>query len=532
MSITSLSFLLFVAVVIVLYYMIPNKKDQWIVLLAASCFFYLTTGIKNIIYVLITAGSTYFATAVMQKMITEQNGYLKEHKAELSRDEKKAIKQRCLLKRRWVMVAAMLLNFGILCVFKYLNFILEQVGGLVGAISGGAGFSVTVDLIVPLGISFYTFQTMGYLADVYWEKAEHERNFGKMLLFVSFFPQMTQGPISSYGQLSKELFTEHKFSYQNYSYGCQRMIWGFFKKLVVADLLAPFVGEIFANYRMYPGVTVLMGAFMYSAQIYADFSGYMDIVCGFSEILGIKLAENFDRPYFSKSIAEYWRRWHITLGAWFKTYIYYPIAVSKWNRNLGKAIQKRFGASAGKSMPASIALVAVWLTTGLWHGASWGYIAWGGVNGLFIIFSLWMEPIYGEWKHKLHIRENSGYWRGFQTLRTFVLVTFIKVLPEVGTLQDGFGLWMRIFTNHDVPKSLQQIVPAYQGVGDLLNIMVILFGVFLMLFVSLLQRKQKVRAWMGRRPRFVRWGSYLLLVFLILVFGTGSAKESFMYAQF
>ncbi len=411
MSITSVVFLAFLAVVVIAYWAVPNKKYQWCILLAASCIFYLSTGSRNMIFVLTTAVSAYLAARWMQRLSDTQNTYLKEHKAELTREDKKRIKRRGLVQRRWVMAGTMLLNFGILCYFKYLNFVLGQVGILAGFLSGRRSFWSPVDLLVPLGISFYTFQTMGYLADVYWEKVKPEKNFGKMLLFVSFFPQMTQGPISNYSQLSGALFAEHAFSYQDYSYGCQRMIWGFFKKLVVADLLSPYVTEIFASYGKYPGITVLVGAFLYSAQIYADFSGYMDIMCGFTETLGIRLAENFERPYFSKSIAEYWRRWHITLGAWFKTYIYYPIAVSGWNRNLAKRVQKKFGAAAGKSMPATVALVAVWLVTGLWHGASWGYIAWGGVNGLFIIFSLWMEPVYGKGKQKLGIREEGLGWR-------------------------------------------------------------------------------------------------------------------------
>ena len=203
---------------------------------------------------------------------------------------------------------------------------------------------------------------------------------------------MTQGPISTYSQLAGQLYEGHAFTYENFALGGQRMIWGYFKKLVLADVLAPWVGAVFQHYPDYTGGAVLVGIFFYSIRIYADFSGYMDIMCGFCQIIGIRLEENFLRPYFSKSIAEYWRRWHITLGAWFKNYLYYPIAVSKWNTKIGKWGRRRFGKTFGQAMPASIALVAVWLTTGLWHGASWAYIAWGGVNGLFIIVSLWLDP--------------------------------------------------------------------------------------------------------------------------------------------
>ena len=387
---------------------------------------------------------------------------------------------------------------------------------------------MALDLIVPLGLSFYTFQTMGYVADVYWKKTDAQKNFFKMLLFVSFFPQITQGPISNYSYLSEQLFATHPFKYKNLSRGFQRLVWGFAKKIILADLLAPYVADVFENYANYTGITVLCGAFFYSIQIYADFSGYMDIVCGLCEMLDIRLSENFDRPYFSKSIAEYWRRWHITLGDWFKTYIYYPIAVSKWNQKIGKLSQKRFGKHIGQTIPASIALVAVWLTTGLWHGASWGYIAWGGVNGIFIIFSLWMEPVYELCKKKLRIPQSSWYWRAFQTVRTFFLVTLIKVLPEVGTLSDGIGLWKKIFTDFEIPKTFAEFLPF----AEIKELNVIIIATVILFISSLIQRKQPIRDWFaGIRAPF-RYIILALLVLVTLYYGCSGSAGGFLYAQF
>lgn len=532
MTITSISFLLFLFVVIITYYVIPWKKYQWCWLLFASCYFYLQTGTKNIVYILFTAFTTYLAAIWMQQLKGKQQHFFTVHKATLSKEDKKRLKQACNLKRRCIMIITMIMNFSVLCTFKYLNFLLAQITTLRNLFIQKEALSPSVELLVPLGISFYTFQTMGYLADVYWEKTDAEHNFGKVLLFTSFFPQITQGPISRYEQLSKELFKEHFFSYRNYSYGCQRMIWGFYKKMVIADLLAPIIREYFANYSNYPGISVLLGAFLYSIQIYADFSGYMDIVCGFCETLNIRMTENFERPYFSKSIAEYWRRWHISLGAWFKTYIYYPIAVSKWNHSLGKKLGNKLGTMVSKTMPASIALVVTWLTTGLWHGASWSYIVWGLVNGFFIIFSLWMEPFYEQIKIKLKINQEKQGWKIFQVLRTFILITFIKVLPEVGTINDGIGFWKHIFTNHTIPLSFTEIIPTCTGISDLLNIFVIIVGICLIFITSMLQRRQSVRDQIAHLPTIIRWAIYTILVLFILVFGTGSAKENFMYAQF
>ncbi len=529
MSLTSIWFLIFAVALLIVYYAVPGKY-RWMVLLAASMVFYCWAGIKNALYILITAASTYGATRWMHLLSQRQKQYLKEHKADLSREERSALKKQCKSRRRAIMTLTLVLNFGILCVFKYAHFALQQFNAL-AALFGGSGIEDTLNLIIPLGISFYTFQTMGYLIDVYWEKYAPEKNFFRVLLFVSFFPQITQGPISDFPQLQGELFTPHAFSGDNFSRGFQRMLTGFFKKLVLANLLAPYVQDVFANYAQYAGITVAIGAVCYSIQIYADFSGYMDIVCGLCEMLGIRLTENFERPYFSKSVAEYWRRWHISLGAWFKAYLYYPIAVAKWNQKLGKAAQQRLGKKFGQTVSASVALVAVWLTTGLWHGASWAYIAWGGVNGLFIIASLWLEPAFDKTKAALRIREDAWSWRAFQTLRTFALVTLIKVLPEVGTLSEGLGLWKQIFTNFTIPASLHELLPF---VTDKTGLIVIALSTAALFVGSLLQRKKPVRDYFAKVPMPVRVVLLAAMTIAIIYFGVPASGNGtqFLYAQF
>lgn len=530
MDILSFNFLIFLLSLIVLYYILP-QKHQWKILLIFSLFFYCFGGIKNVLFILITATTTYWSAQYIQQNNDNQKKYLKEHKAELSKDEKNAFKAQNKTKRKRILVLTLILNFGILCSFKYIHFAIEQINTIVTSF-GHSGINNSFQWLIPLGISFYTFQSMGYLLDVYWNKCTAEKNYFKVLLFTSFFPQITQGPISNFSQLSSELFKDHPFEYHNYSWGAQRMIWGFFKKMVLANMLSVYVQDVFANYSQYSGITTLIGAFLYSAQIYMDFSGYMDIMCGLCEILGIKLTENFERPYFSKSIAEYWRRWHISLGAWFKNYIYYPMAMAKWNQKLGRFAKDKLGKSFGNYLPASVALVAVWLTTGLWHGASWAYIAWGGVNGLFIIFSMWMEHIYEKWKKALHINESLWIWRAFQTIRTFILVTFIKVLPEVGTLSEGFGLWKQVFTNHHIPTSFYELFPF---VTNKLELFIILMGLTLIFITSLIQRRQPIRAWLEQKTSFpVRILIYSLLFFLIMYYGVPASGKAggFMYEQF
>ena len=528
MSILSVRFLLFLAGLIVLYFSLP-KRFQWWVLLAFSLGFYALGGLRNLPFLLLTALTVWGAALYIQRNADAQKAYLKAHK-ELSKEEKNAHKAKQKNRRKLAMLVCLLLNIGILCAMKYVHFLLAQANAVAGIFGGEV--RDTIRWIIPLGISFYTFQSVGYLLDVYWGKAEAERNPLKALLFTSFFPQITQGPISAWRDLSGELFTEHSLDYRNFSYGAQRMIWGFFKKMVVANILAPYVQNVFANYPTYSGLTTFLGALCYSAQIYADFSGYMDIMCGLCQILGIRLTETFDRPYFSKSIAEYWRRWHMSLGAWFKNYVYYPMAMAKWNQRLGRTAKQKLGRAFGDYLPATVALVATWLATGLWHGASWGYIAWGGLNGLFIIFSMWMENTFTKWKKGLHIHEDAWLWRAFQVCRTFLLVTFIKVLPEVGSLRDGLGLWKRILTEHTIPRSLGQLLPF---VDTYRNLAAALLGICLMFVVSLLQRKGSVRTQMDRKlPYLLRIMVFVALFFLILYFGVPASGGlgDFMYAEF
>lgn len=313
------------------------------------------------------------------------------------------------------------------------------------------------------------------------------------------------------------------------------MLWGFVKKMLLANILAPYVQDVFANYAQYSSITVLIGAIMYSIQIYADFSGYMDIMCGYCEMLGIHLTENFNRPYFSKSVAEYWRRWHISLGEWFKNYIYYPIGISKWNRKLAVFASEKLGKRFGYAIPATIALIIVWLATGLWHGASWAYVVWGLANGFFIILSMWLEPFYAKCRKVLHVKESSWWWRAFQVLRTFLLVTLIKVLPEVGTLSQGMGLIGHMFS-FVFPNNLSSIF-AFVDITHKENLLklgiaVVVFVVFFIF--SLLQRKRSIRERFKKVPLPIRLSICVLVLIFLIAFEVTAAwgNGGFMYEQF
>ena len=526
MSFVSLGFLLFIAVLFGAYYAVP-KRFQWVILLLASLVFYTFAGYAGLLFILVTAVTIHFGALKLQSMGEKQAAWLKAHKAELSKEERNLAKQRGQRKKRLLLAAVLLFNFGILCLFKYFD-----LGGRSFSLPFGGEPVLTFTFIVPLGLSFYTFQSTGYLIDVYWENIQAEPNYFKTLLFISFFPQITQGPISVYEDLSKELFAEHTYSYQDFSRGARRFIWGMFKKVLIADALAPYVTGVFSDYASYPGYIALCAAFGYSIQIYTDFSGYMDMACGVSQIFGIRLTENFDRPYFAKSIAEYWRRWHISLGVWFKRYLYYPVAMAKWNKKLGKNVSM-WSKGFGRNVPAAIALIATWAATGIWHGSNAGYLVWGLLNGAFIIVSLWTDPVFAGWKKKLNINEAAFPWRAYVTIRTFILVTFIKVLPEVGTLRDGLGLWKHAFTAMKLPAGVSSFFPKFLEDTQIFNIKLALVFTALLFVTSLLQRKKPLYEYMEKVPWVARIAIMAAVAIVIIGFGLGqTGGGGFMYARF
>lgn len=535
MAITSLSFVVFIFVLWAIYFIVP-QRFQWLILLIASILFYTSGGAATIIYVLLTSLSVYLATRVIQNMADKNKAYIKEHKAELTKEEKKSVKNRSKKYRRFILVFAILFNFSFLGIFKYSHFAIDLVNPLIGFL-GMRLINNSFSLIVPLGISYYTLQATGYMVDVFWEKSKAEKNFFKVLLFISFFPQITQGPISEYNFLSGELFKEHQFTYGNFSRGFQRMLWGFFKKMVVADTLSPYVTTILSGYANYSGVTCFVGALLYMSQLYADFSGYMDIMCGYCEMLDISLTENFNRPYFSKSIAELWRRWHISLGQWLRTYVYYPVAMSRWNQKISKQTKRVLGEYASGKIAATVPLLFVWLFIGLWHDASWEYIVWGLGNAFFIISSVWLGPVYLRMKSIMHIKECSIYYKVFQIIRTFCTFTFLEIVAAV-TAMGGSGIKyvVKIFTDHTIPRGLSELFPSAEGLGGQFLIMLMLSfaGLLLMLVFSLLQRKKPVRDYFNNIPLLFR---IIIMVLTVIIIASAGVQASwgagaFMYANF
>ena len=316
MTLTSLSFYLLVLALLVLYYLVP-KRFQWVVLLIGSYAFYAFVCLRYMGFIVITTLTTYFGARGMDAMTARMEQTVAAHKQDWEREARKAYKKRCKSRRKALMIGILVFNFGILAVLKYYNFFAESMEALFASV----GLTVSlghIGLLLPLGISFYTFQSMGYVLDVYREKVPAERNVGKLALFVSFFPQIIQGPIGVYDQLAHQLYDEHKYNFDNIRYGAELILWGFFKKLVIADRAVGMIHTVAGAYTDYAGTYVLLAALVYALQLYADFSGGIDISRGVAQMFGITMGENFRRPYFSRTLTEYWHRWHISLGDWLR----------------------------------------------------------------------------------------------------------------------------------------------------------------------------------------------------------------------
>lgn len=530
MLFTSYEFILFLVVLFILYYIIP-KKYQWMLLLAGSYLFYSFAGLKYLAYILATTLSTYFISQKIGKLQETAAEYIKNNKAELSREERKAYKEKNKKRQRQWLAFCLVFNFGILAVVKYYNFTVLNINSVFDLLK--INFNIpTFGFILPLGISFYTFQTMGYIIDIYREKYTPQKNLFKLGLFISFFPQLIQGPISRYDDLQETLFSHHKFDTKNISFGLQRILWGYFKKLVVADRLLVAVNTIVRNPNEYQGVYVLLGMFFYAIELYADFTGGIDIAIGVAEVLGIRLKENFERPYFSKSITEYWRRWHITLGTWFKDYLFLPISVSKSMLNLSKKCRKLFGDAIGKRIPVYLSTIIVWFTTGVWHGAAWNFIVWGLLNCLVILVSQECAPLYHKFHNKFNVI-NTFWYRLFQVVRTFWLMSFLRTFDCYRNVPTTFRMYGTILTKWNWNELFNG---GLLGLGlTLSDYIVLVIAVLIMLYVSLKSKSVSFREQLATKPLTARYLAYFALIISVLIFGAygvGYDASQFIYSQF
>ena len=528
MLFTSYSFIAFIFCVFLLYYIVP-MRFQWCLLLIASLGFYAIADLRYLLFVAVTAVTAYFTCLKMDSLNLEQQDFLKAHKSEMTIDAKKQYKESMKKRKRVWLLVGLLVNLGILCVTKYTNFVIDSINSFLS----DASQLKALDLIIPMGISFYTFQTVSYIVDVYRGTQRAERNFLKLTLFVTFFPQMVQGPISRFGQLSSTLYSGHSFNRGKVSLGIGRITWGYFKKVVIADRLITAVTTLVSQPESYTGTYVFIAMLFYAFELYCDFTGGIDITIGIAQTMGITMAENFNLPYFSKNIKEYWNRWHITMGTWFTDYIFYPISVCSPMLKIAKWSRAKLGNVIGKRVPVYLSALAVWFTTGLWHGAAWNFIVWGLMNFVVIMISQELEPLYNKFHKKCPWYTKAPY-TVFQIVRTILLMSCIRMFDCYRNVPLTFKMIGTMFAEINLSVftdgSLLQL-----GIG-LHDYMVLIAGFIVVLTVSLIKvRVGSVRMLIFKHSYFLYDLCIAMLTVIILVFGAygvGYDSSQFIYNQF
>jgi D-alanyl-lipoteichoic acid acyltransferase DltB (MBOAT superfamily) len=507
MEITSFFFLIFLAIVLLIYYIVPGKL-QWAVLLAASVAFYLLSdnGIL-IVYPIIAVTVTWLCMNILAR-----------------------IDRKDIVKRRWVLALEVIVLLGILAGLKYNNFI------------------ATDSIIAPLGLSFYTFILLGYFLDVYNNIAEFETNFFKTALMGMYFPVMISGPILRMRDLKKEFFSAHKLDYQNLTYGAQRMLWGFFKELVISERLGVIANTIFGNDTEYTGAYIWVGALCFTFQLYANFSGCMDIVIGISEMFGLKLPENFDVPFMTKSISEYWRKWHITLGEWMKEHVFYPLLRTQLIMNIGKTFKNKFGKKKGKQLTTYVAMFVLWFSVGMWHGGAVKYVIGSGLlHWFYIVFGEVSLPFWTKLLGKLHINMKSKFADGVRIVRTFFLVNIGNVFFRADSVQHACRMLKEAVTTWN-PYILVDGSLFNLGL-DAIDCGVTVVSLIILIVVSMyqLQLEHKaeengesydyhgVRRLVASKPIVLRWIILFAALFYVILlgqYGPGYSATEFIYQNF
>lgn len=516
MSFFSLSFIALLVISLAVYYLIP-KKSQWIVLLISSLVFYLLNSIYGLIYILITAITTYVSGNLLGNLFSAQRSP--------PQDDKKAFLAAVKKKKRLILIVDLVILFGMLYIVKYWDFTAETLNKFIGS---GHTFP-RFNLLMPVGLSFYIFQSAGYAVDCYRGTIAPERNFPKLLLFVSFFPQLIQGPISRFDHLGKQLSESHAWNADNIKFGTQRMLWGYIKKLVIADRAGVVVTTVFGSLDNYGGIMYAVAILFYCIQLYCDFSGGIDITISVAQMFGISLTENFCRPIFATSLADYWRRWHITLGSWMRDYVFYPISMSKPFGKLSRLTRKHFKGKLGKVIPTSIATFIVYFIIGIWHGANFKYIAFGIWNGSLITLSILLSSVYAKLKAKLNIDDKKSWYKAFQMLRTMCIVFIGRYI----TCSPSFLTAVKMITKTITSPRLYQLRDGTVwtlGLGRI-DMLIVALGVLGVLIIEWKQEKNiKIRKTLENQSVFIQF--ICIFIPLIVLLFLGVLKDSAIQAEF
>ena len=507
-------FAIFLPVVILIYQITP-QKFRWMILLAADyVFFWMISG-KLILYLL-------FAT-----IMTHYIGLWLETAAQAGGSAKQVTKR-----KRKVLAFGILVNLTILIILKYFNFFGENLSALSNMLSLGWEYK-KIDFMVPIGISYYTLQTIAYMTDVYRGTIPAEKNIVKIALYLSFFPQIMEGPISRFSETAEALWSGKRIEFENIKFGYQRIVYGLLKKIVIADRVAPVVIKVFKHYDTYDGSIVLFGAVCFTIQLYMEFSGCMDIIMGSGQIFGVTLPENFRQPFFAKDASDFWHRWHITLGTWFKDYIFYPVSLAKPVKNFAKKVKNRFGRGVSKFVAPFAALFCVWSCNGLWHGPHWTYIFYGMYYFVLIFLENILEEPVTKLTAKLKInREGKGY-RIFRLIKLLVIVNLGEMFFRAETVGTGFAMLGRILTNFHITELGDHI---YSLGMDYYDAAVALIGILIVLVVDILHEKniqirKAILGW-ALPARWVFWYAAIFIVIIFGAYGAGYTVVDMIYAGY
>lgn len=488
MVFNSVEFLIFFPIVLALYF-IGNKCKtfRWIMLLLASYYFYISWNADLLYLILFTTLVSYGAALIIE------------------RSKSKGI-------RRMWLVITLVACLGVLFFFKYFNFLSDSVVGIMNMF-GANQAQFNLSLILPVGISFYTFQTLSYVIDVYKGSIKPEKHFGYYALYVSFFPQLVAGPIERPENLLPQLYGDHRPTWENTTNGLRKMAIGFFKKVVVADLIATYVNAVYNDVESATGLGVLLATVLFAVQIYCDFAGYTDIAIGCAEMMGIKLMQNFDRPYIAESIQEFWRRWHISLSSWFRDYIYFPL-----------------GGSRCSKLRNYCNIMIVFLVSGLWHGAAWTYVLWGAIHGAYQVIGKMLKVPRQKLLALLHVSPDSRGLHAVRRFNTFVLVCFAWIFFRANSFSDLGVLLTKLFTDWHISDAY--IKGTFETMGiTLIGALITLLSIFIMNRMDVGKLKlsrDKSCAVPTFQYAYLIW--IIAIAWMLLLVGDGAS--SFIYFQF
>lgn len=519
---TYLYLTLFLGSTFLLYTVFP-KKYKWTVLLAASYFYYIAASrLWLVVFILLTTLSVYIGAIWLDKI----NDLFSSVKKVLDRDAKKEFKAKILWQKKMVVILILLINIGILAFLKYFNFFADVLNI---TIFHHINMNIPMlKLFLPLGISFYTLQAVSYVIDVYRGKYKADRNIGRVALFLTFFPTIVEGPIARYDQVAHQLYEGHEFHYINLTQGAQLILWGMFKKIVIADRANMLVNFVFNDHQKFSGLSVIIAIVFYTIQLYTEFSGAMDIVRGSAQLFSVNLPENFKQPFFAKSINEFWQRWHITLGAWLRDYVFYSVSLSNPFKKFNHFARNHFNEYLSKLLPATTALFFVWICNGLWHGASIKYVMYGMYYYIIMVIGMFMEPIFHKIMDKLHLKHEMKLFRVFQILRTVVIVNFGMLIFRADNLSIAFDMFKSCFRNLTAQVG-------YLGLS-IQDISVIIIGTVIVFIVGIFREKGfHIRESVAKWNIVPRWTFYIVGLFIVIIFGAygrGYDIVSFIYAQF